>query len=222
MNKLLTIFLSIQLLPLMVVSQYNREFSLVGHERTCYKLLTLNSSTSHKQVYCIDTCNDASFKIDLLQLDTNKFYRDGMSVYYYDKSSTTIKAMIPFTKSNINGFVKTFYSNGKLRYEGLCRTVKYIQPSGGNFIYKIDNNDTTVIAYNGVSTYDSIKNINMYCFMDDITGEPNNNDAKDLLFYSPYYQKQKFGEWNYYNEKGKIVMKEVYEEGKLKSREKNK
>lgn len=194
--------------------QYNREFYKDKYKDGCYKTSTIKSATNHIRFICKDTCIENSFITELKIIDSNKYFRNGLSAYYYDVASKKPKAFIYFINSNVNGFVKEFYPNGKLKYEGLCRTVKYVQPVGSKKIFKIDIKDTVVIKYEGTQTYDSIKQINQYCFVDTITGE-GYSETNELLFYSPYYQKQKFGKWKYYDDTGKLIKEEYYEKGKL-------
>ena len=59
-----------------------------------------------------------------------------------------------------------------------------------------------------------MKQINQYSFIDTISGE-GYSETNELLFYSPYYQKQKFGRWKYYDDAGKLIKEEFYEKGKL-------
>lgn len=78
--------------------QYNREFYKDKYKDGCYKTSTIKSATNHIRFICKDTCTENSFITELKIIDSNKYFRNGMSAYYYDVASKKPKAFIVSVK----------------------------------------------------------------------------------------------------------------------------
>jgi len=164
----------------------------------------------------IDECLNSSGIFNLLVFDSSKYYRDGCNTWYFDQSFKKKKAVIPFYLGVPYGYVRFYYPNGNIKFEGMCKTIRYFQSSGSKTIYKIDKKDTSIIFYNGQETYDSIKAISKHSFTNQIANEISFAEFDNTILISfPYYQRQKLGRWKYYNEKGILIREENYTMGKF-------
>lgn len=81
-------------------------------------------------------------------------------------------------------------------------------------------NDTTFFAIQNKHTFDSLLSIDNVMFADsNLKSYINVSGTKSVLFYTPYYQTQKFGEWIYYSKDGRAIRKERYNNGILSKEE---
>ncbi|MFT3911442.1 MAG: hypothetical protein QM737_18610 [Ferruginibacter sp.] len=176
----------------------------------------INELSKELTFKCIDKCSNVSSEFSLIVLDSDKYFRNGKSVWYYDSSFNSPQAIIPFEKGEAYGYIRTYYPNGKLESEGECRTIRYFQQAGSKVIFRIDKKDTVKIQYQGGETYDSIKALSKYSFTSQLAYETAYNELglDSVIIYFPFYQRQKQGPWKYYNEKGDLLKKELYSMGK--------
>jgi antitoxin component YwqK of YwqJK toxin-antitoxin module len=196
--------------------QYNHPFIKSLYNTKCCEYFERTGSADHMRFTFVDNCLKTSGVFNLAVFDSSKYFRDGMNTWYYDKSFKKIKAEIPFYLGVPYGYIKLFFSNGKIRCEGMCKTIRYFQSADSKIIYKIDKNDTSFVIYQGQQTYDSIKAISNYSFTDDIANETSFPEFdKAIIISFPFYQRQKIGTWKYYNESGTLLRKENYAMGKF-------
>ena len=216
MNKAALLFLGC-FISINLFGQFNHPFNIeVYKDKNCCQDSFTNIPGGLIFSY-IDNCAATSGKFTLVKFDSTKYFRNGESIWYYDKFHKLIRAIIPFYLGTPYGYIKTFYSNGNIESEGECRTVRYFHAAESKTIFKIDKTDTVLINYANRTTYDSIRSISKYSFTNSISSETAYNEMGSgvLIMSFPYYQRQKTGRWKYYNDKGRLVREENYLLGKL-------
>lgn len=214
--KHLFLFAFVVLITFLARGQYNHPFNKSLYNSKCSEYLERTGSSDHMTFTFVDNCLSKSGVFNLAVFDSSKYFRDGMSTWYFDKSFKKVKAEIPFYLGVPYGYIKLSYPNGKIKCEGMCKTIRYFQSADSKMIYKIDKSDTSFIIYEGQQTYDSIKVISTYSFTDEIANETSFPEFdKTIIISFPFYQRQKIGTWKYYNESGTLLRRESYAMGKF-------
>ena len=214
--KRLFLFTAFIGLVLFSKGQFNHPFNTSLYNSNCIETLQRTGTDNHITFTYVDNCLNTSGRFNLAVFDSSKYFRDGMNTWYYDKSLKKIKAEIPFYLGVPYGYVKLYFPNGKIKCEGMCRTIRYFQSGDSKIIYKIDKKDTSLIDYEGRQTYDSLKAISTHSFTNDIANETSFPEYNETIIISfPFYQRQKIGTWKYYSESGKLLRKENFAMGKF-------
>lgn len=182
----------------------------------CCSRKIIKSATQHIRLFVVDSCMNNSYILDLKEIENGMFIKNGIAAYYYDTSFTKLKTLLYFNDGYLNGYIKQYYPSGNISFEGLCKTVKYFHSDNPKIMAKTLYNDTTFFPIQGKQTFDSLLNIEKVMLTDSaLKNYYHNSSTKNLLFYTPYYQTQKFGEWVYYSKDGNVIKKENYRNGVL-------
>ena len=186
---------------------------------SCTSITEKKIADNRKAVMCSHRCNgEDSYYSEIEEINKKGYYvRSGLSVWYYDNNFSKIRRRSYFYQGEEYGTIQEFYENGTLKSEGVCKTILYKKSSKNDkIIYKIDLNDTLLISNKGIPTFDSIVSISKFAYYDSVLSEkPFEKSKYGLLISFPYSQRQKSGEWKYYDATGKLQRREYYTFGIL-------
>lgn len=127
------------------------------------------------------------------------------SIKYFENGN--IKWIEKYNSNSIIRFRKTYYENGKLKSKGHYCTDYFIIRHRD-----LKNGDHNLAAF----TKDNIlieKENHSYQMQQTIKNFYTDNDDDDVYFPHKAYLKDKT--WKYWDEKGKLIRKEIYNKGKL-------
>jgi len=174
---------------------------------------------NRKSIMCRHLCKGDSYYVELADFNGKRnFFRSGVSIWYYDDNFTKIRKRSTFWRGLEYGMVQEFYENGLIKSEGICKSIRYFKKylEGGvstNLWCRVDLIDTTFFADRGKRTVDSLVSLDKYCYVGSVLYKPYNKP--NGVIYIPSPQPQKYGEWKYYDETGKLLRREYYIKGIL-------
>lgn len=190
---------------------FTQEFS-----DSCTVITEKKISDNRKIFMCKHVCKGDSYTVELEDInDKGDFYRSGLSVWYYDNNFTKVRKRSTFWRGLEYGMVQEFYENGLIKMDGICKTIRYFPKYTGNksVMCKVDLMDTTVFTETRF-TRDSIHALEKYCYFDSILYKSKKATSKTKGVSYPTLA-QKFGEWKYYDDAGKLIRREFYTKGIL-------
>lgn len=198
------------------------QYSAFKEERadSCTVITEKKVSNNRKAVMCRNVCsNGNSYYVELEDINgKGDFFRSGVSIWYYDDNFTKVRKRSTYWRGMEYGMVQEFYENGLLKMEGICKTIRYFHKyTGGKdkgVMCKVDLMDTTFFKESRF-TRDSLIALDKYRYVDSALYNPSFGKSKYTLYF-PEKQPQKFGEWKYYDETGKLMRREYYIKGVLR------
>jgi antitoxin component YwqK of YwqJK toxin-antitoxin module len=186
---------------------------------SCTIITEKKISNNRQSFSCRHLCKGDSYYAELEDInDKGDYFRSGVSVWYYDDHFTKVRKRSTYWRGDEYGMVQEFYENGLIKAEGICKSIRYFRKylEGGvstNLWCRVDLMDTTFFADRGKETVDSLVALDKYRYVDSVLYKPYNKPKGTIYIPSP--QPQKFGEWKYYDEMGKLLRREYYIKGVL-------